>query len=329
MTMLSSATQRREHRLGSVSRTPIAVAVVSWNTRDLLSRCLRSLEPDARLGIAEVWVVDNGSADGSAELVRSEFDWVELIASDENLGFGRAVNLVAERTEADWVAASNADIAVRPGALEALLEAGACDPRAGAVAPRLVLLDGTTQHSAFAFPTITYTFILATGINRVSQALGDRYAIPGQWDKERARRVPWAVAAFLLIRREAWDEVGGFDERQWMYAEDLDLGWRLRDAGWFTRYEPRAVVEHAESAAVRQRFGADLAPHWQRATYGCIARRRGLAHVWIVALINFVGALARAALAPPRTSASRRGHARWSLVHLRVLGGRRKLTSLR
>ena len=306
------------------------MAVVSWNTRDLLARCLRSLEPDARRGVAEVWVVDNASSDGSAAMVREEFDWVRLVASDQNLGFGRAVNLVAARTESDWVAPANADVAVRPGALDALLEAGARDPGAGAVAPRLVLPDGSTQHSAYAFPTIPYTLAIAVAAYNLSASLGDRWAVPAHWDKERARRVPWAVAAFLVVRREAWDAVGGFDERQWMYAEDLDLGWRLRQAGWATRYEPRAVVDHEESAATRQAFGPDLAPHWQLATYGCIARRRGVGHVWAVALINLAGSLLRVGAALVRGDRERaRGLVRWSGVHLRALRGRAALDALR
>jgi N-acetylglucosaminyl-diphospho-decaprenol L-rhamnosyltransferase len=312
-----------------VSPTPIAVAVVSWNTRDLLDRCLRSLAPEAARGVAEVWVVDNASSDASAEMVRERFDWVKLVASAENLGFGRAVNLVAERTSSEWVAAANADIAVRPGALDALLAAGTRDPGAGAIAPRLVLPGGSTQHSVFAFPTIPYLTLLATGAYRLSPALADRFAVPGRWDSGRARRVPWAVGAFLLVRRSAWDAIGGFDDRQWMYAEDLDLGWRLRDAGWACRYEPRAVLDHEESAATTQHFGPELAPHWQRATYGAIARRRGAARTWAAALLNFAGAMLRAAFSPPRTAESRRHWARWALVHLRALRSPGALARLR
>jgi N-acetylglucosaminyl-diphospho-decaprenol L-rhamnosyltransferase len=307
-----------------VSRTPIVVAVVSWNTRELLRRCLVSFDRDASRGVAEVRVVDNASDDGSADMVREEFPWVRLIASSENLGFGRAVNLAAQDSSSDWIAAANADISVRPGALDAMLETGARDSGAAAIAPRLVLPDGSTQHSVFAFPTIPYSLVLATAAYRIIPTLGDRYAIPAYWDEERARRVPWAVGAFLLIRRSAWDAVGGFDERQWMYAEDLDLGWRLRDAGWATRYEPRARVDHEESSATRQLFGPEVAPHWQRATYGVIARRHGAAHAWAVALLNFAGAVARAAFAPPRSRDSRRGWIRWALVHGRAL--RRRAT---
>jgi len=315
---------------------PVTVAVVSWNTRDLLARCLESLAPEVERGRVEAWVVDNASTDGSADLVAERFPWVRLVASRENLGFGRAVNLVARQTSSEWVGIANADIALHPGALDALLEAGRRDPGAGAVAPRLVLPDGSTQHSAFAFPTIPYTFLQAFGLFRALRGVGDRYAVPAYWHKERARRVPWAVAAFLLVRREAWDAVGGFDDRQWMYAEDLDLGWRLREAGWATRYEPRAAVDHEWAASTTQLFGPDVAPAWQRSTYGFLARRRGMARTWTVALINTGGALARwvqvaprSLVDPERYREQRRAHARWARVHLRALRSRERLQSLK
>jgi len=319
-----------------VSGPRVTVIIVSWNTRDLLARCLESFVSEAEGGGVEVWVVDNASTDGSADLVRERFGWARLIASPENLGFGRAVNLVAQQTSSDWLATANADVALRPGALDALLAAGARDQGAGAIAPRLILSDGSTQHSVFGFPTVFYSFLLATAAFRLSATIADRLAFVGHWDMNRARRVPWAVAAFLLIQREAWEEVGGFDERQWMYAEDLDLGWRLREAGWATRYEPRAIVDHESAAATTQLFGPDLPPHWQRSTYGFIARRRGVASVWAVALLNFAGAVARWSWVAPRSLAEpekyaelRRAHARWAVVHLKALRGRSMLDALR
>src|SRR3954447_6661957 len=303
----------------------VTIAIVSWNTRDLLARCLDSLAPEVERGVADVWVVDNASTDGSPDLVRERYDGVHLIASEENLGFGRAINLVARETASEWIATANADIALRDGALDMLLEAGERDPGAGAIAPRLVLPNGQTQHSVFAFPTIFFSLILAVGAFRLSPAVADRLAFPGHWNKERARRVPWAVAAFLLFRRRAWDDAGGFDERQWMYAEDLDLGWRLREAGGATRYEPRAVVDHHHAAATTQLWGEELAPHWQRSTYGFIARRRGTAYARAVAFLNVIGAILRwARLAvrsakEPELTELRKAHARWVLVHAKAL----------
>jgi N-acetylglucosaminyl-diphospho-decaprenol L-rhamnosyltransferase len=285
----------------------VTVAVVSYQTRSHLRECLASLE-----GAGEVWVVDNGSTDGSREMVRAEFGWVRLVEPDANLGYGAGVNLVAERTSSPWLVAANADVALDPGALDALLAAARADPRAGAVAPRLVLPDGSTQHSVFPFPTLGFTAAFALGL---AAPFGDRLCLPGAWDPDRARRVPWAIGAFLLLRREAWEAAGGFDPRQWLFAEDLDLGWRLRQAGWATRYEPRARVRHAEAAATGA-FGGERTDRWMLATYAWLVRRRGAAEARAVAALNVVGALARAGLA--RGGARRASHLRWARLHARA-----------
>jgi GT2 family glycosyltransferase len=315
----------------------VAVAVVSWNTRDLLARCLGSLAEQDGAEL-ETWVVDNASTDGSAGLVRERHPDVHLVASERNLGFGPAVNLVAQRTDAPWLAIANADVAPRPGALRARLDAGTRDPGAGALAPRLVLPDGETQHSVFGFPTLPFTFVFQTGLFHVSRDLSDRLALIGLWDMDRGRRVPWAVGAFLLVRREAWDDAGGFDPGQWMYAEDLDLGWKLRRAGWATRYVPEAVVDHEHGAAADQAFGdADAVnARWQRSTYGWMVRRRGLLRTWATAAMNFLGAAARwlaltplAWVRPVPWKGRRDALGRWALVHLSGLARRRELEKLR
>jgi N-acetylglucosaminyl-diphospho-decaprenol L-rhamnosyltransferase len=266
----------------------VAVAVVSWNTRDLLRDCLRSL---AGQSLAEVWVVDNASQDGSAAMVAQEFPSVRLVASERNLGFGPAVNLVAAQTAAPWIAPANADVQLRPSALRALLDAGERHPRAGILAPRLELPSGETQHSVYAFPTIPFTARFNLGFHR---RVGDRLCLEGFWDPTRERDVDWAIGAFLLVRRAAWDAAGGFDEGQWMYAEDLDLGWRAARAGWSTRYVPSARVLHHASAATTQAWGDERTLRWLRSTYAWMLRRRGLIRTRITAAINVAGAYARA-----------------------------------
>jgi N-acetylglucosaminyl-diphospho-decaprenol L-rhamnosyltransferase len=269
------------------------VAVVSWNTRDLLAQCLGSLHVEVDQGRAAVWVVDNASSDGSAELVRREAPWATLVESDKNLGFGGAVDLVAERTDSPWLAPANADIALEPGALGTLLNA-ATDARTAVVAPRLVLPDGRTQHSVYHFPTVPFTIAFNLGLLGLSRRLGDRFCLEGRWDPDRPRTVDWAVGAFLLVRRSAFDAVGGFDARQWMYAEDLDLGWRLADAGYCTRYEPRAAVRHHQSAATSAAFGEEKMARFMKGTYAVLARRRGAVHARATATVNCLGAAVRA-----------------------------------
>lgn len=269
------------------------VAIVSWNTRDLLRDCLEALRADVESGRAEVWVVDNGSSDGSPALVREEFPWARLVEPGQNLGFGRAVNLVARQTRSRWIAPANADVAPEPGALRALLAAGARHPEASSVAPRLLLPDGSTQHSVFPFPSLRLSLAEQLGVLPLLPGLGERLCLPGRWDPIQAREVSWAVGAFLLVRREAWEAVGGFDETQWMYAEDLDLGWRLSRAGWRCRYEPSAEVRHAQSAAIDQAFGDEKPLRWMEATYRWMARRRGPMVTWAAAAIGWAGMSSR------------------------------------
>ncbi len=273
----------------------VTIAVVSWNTRELLRACLRSLESDQAAGRIAVVVVDNASSDGSAEMAQAEFPWVETIASQRNLGFGPAVNLAAERSSTPWIAPANADIEVTSGAVAALLEAGERDPGAGIVAPRLVLPEGGTQHSVHAFPTLLTSALLALPIARLSPRLADRLCVVGHWDDRRRRRVDWAHGAFLIVRRRAFDATGGFDPDQWMYAEDLDLAWRLRKAGWATRYEPTAAVRHVVSASTAKAWGDERSRRSMAASYAWIARRRGLSVARAVAAINVGGAVSRIA----------------------------------
>jgi GT2 family glycosyltransferase len=309
------------------------VAVVSWNTRELLDRCLASLADDAQAGSIEVWVVDNASGDGSAEMVRERHPWANLIALPENIGYGRAVNLVADRVASPWLVVANADVEVERRAIERLVQTAEADPAAGIVAPRLMLPSGETQHLAWAFPTVRATVAQNLGPRVLPARLADQLALRGAWNPDRPRRIPWAIGAFLLVRRTAWDAVGGFDPGLWMSAEDLDLGWRMRQAGWFTRYEPAAVVHHAESAATRTVWGDELAIQWQRCAYAWMVRRYGRGRTAIVGGLNLLGAAVRLivdlALAGFRPDPRLRGFARWTLVHLYAFAPRRTLDSYR
>jgi GT2 family glycosyltransferase len=312
----------------------VAVAVVSTNLRELLSACLSSLEPDAEAGRAEVWVVDNASTDGSPDMVAERFPWVRLVACAENLGYGRAVNLVAERTRAPWIAPANEDIELRPGALEALLATGGRHPEAAIVAPRLVLPDGSTQHSVHSFPTLGFSLFFNLGLHRVFPRLAERRCVIGYWDESRPREVPWAIATFMIVRREAFEEAGGFASDQFIHSEDLDLGWRLARSGWKARYEPAATVLHVGSAASRKAFGEDLWSRWLAASYSWMAKRRGIPVARAVALVNLGGALARRALYAPlaRLAPRRYGHKlasarEWGRVHRAGLRSRRELLS--
>lgn len=287
----------------------VAVAVVSWNTRELLRRCLESLAGPAAAGLAEVWVVDNDSRDGSAALVAEEFGWARLIATGTNLGYGAAVNVVAARTSTAWIAAANADVELPAGAMETLLAVGEAEPRGGAVAPRLER-DGEAERSVHRFPTLANTALAWSGLSR-------------RVDLSRPGEVDWANGAFLLVRREAFDQIGGFDPGQWLFVEDIDLCWRLAGAGWRVRYEPAVVVRHAGAAATSQ-ASFDRPAREVEALYGWMARRRGWAVTRAFAVLNLAAIGVRlpifAALALLRGAAwrDRLAAARRQLCHHRA-----------
>ena len=279
-----------------MSTPAVTIAVVSWNTRERLAESLDGLRESVDSGLAEVVVVDNDSSDGSADLVRDRFDWARLIESGANLGFGRAVNLGASDSHAEWIGAVNADTAPEPGAVQALLAAGAQDQEAAVLAPRLLLEDGSTQHSVHRFPTVSLALLNGLGARHIPP-LAESLALEGAWNPERPRRVDWAHGAFLLIRRQAFEQVGGFDPGQWMYAEDLDLCWRLEAAGGWTRYVPEAKVRHVLSASTIPAFGEKgRSGRWMAASYAWMSRRRGRTVAISHAVVSIAGPLARAVL---------------------------------
>jgi GT2 family glycosyltransferase len=308
----------------TVSEAPVTVAVVSHDTRELLLRCLASLADDVREGRVRVIIVDTASSDGSAAAARAAAPWAEIVQPGVNLGFGAAVNRAAAMSSSAWLAAANADVELRPGALSALLAAGV-DPRVGAVAPRLELDAGGVQHSVGPLPGVGVALTFALGMHRVLPRLGDRLCLPEAWEPDRPRDVPWAVGAFLMLRRRAFDDVGGFDEREWMYGEDLDLCWRLGTAGYRVRYVPGAVAGHAEAAATSTAFGDERRRRrrFMAATYRVIARRRGATWSRATAAINAAGAagrlvwLAPLALVDPARRTTARDMLDWLIAHLR------------
>lgn len=298
----------------------IAVAVVSWNTRELLGRCLDSLADDAAAGRAHVWVVDNGSTDGSRELVAEGYRWATLVTPPGTVGYGPAVNLVAQRTNAPWLVAANADVWLEPGALERLRACAASDDRVGMVGPRLLLLDGSTQISVRPFPSVVSALLLLTQVMRVSARARRVLRMAGAWEPAPGEAVPWLTGALVLMRRCAFDDVGGFDRAQWLYGEDMDVCWRLGERGWLIRWEPDAIAHHAHSAAASQAFHDDaLLLHIAVAQHLWMLRRRGELATRAAALTGTLDAMLRL-LASVRRGYGSRARSRRARVRTELRG---------
>jgi N-acetylglucosaminyl-diphospho-decaprenol L-rhamnosyltransferase len=225
----------------------VAVVVVSYNTRECLRACLATVVAESP---AEVVVVDNGSADGSVETVRREFPTARVIEDGSNPGYGAASNQGVAACDAPYVLLLNSDTLLRDGTLEALREYMDQHPRAALAGPRLVHADGSAHRSCYAFPSTTFLILEHSPLRRVAgwiPPMRRRYFI--DWSPAEARAVPWVHGAALMLRRSAFEAVGGFDPSFHMYYEEVDLAYRLAAAGWETHFAPVAEVTHVGGAS--------------------------------------------------------------------------------
>ncbi len=234
----------------------VAVVIPSWNTLRHLPRCLRSLHEQAVE--LELLVVDNGSTDGSLDYLEGE--GIPHLALGENTGFAAAVNLGAARTAAPAVLVLNADTALEPGCVGALVDALDSDPILGGVQPRILQLDDGSEGPGDVAAARIYSAgqALTRDGRAIELGMGE---MQEPWSAER-REVFGVCGAACLLRRELFAEPGGYDESYFAFYEDVDLNVRARIAGWRFEYVPEAVVWHVGNASWTAGFdrpGADNA----------------------------------------------------------------------
>lgn len=242
----------------------LGIVIVNWNTRDLLRDCLRSVGASQGDFTWRAVVVDNASSDGSADMVRAEFPDVTLIASAENEGYPRANNRglralgfapgCADEDAPRYALALNPDTVLPPGVLGDMLAYMDADATIGVAGPKLVLPDGSLDLACRrSFPTPQISFYRMVGLSKLfprSRRFG-RYNLT-YLDPDVETEVDSVVGAFMLVRRAAIQQVGLFDETFFMYGEDLDWAFRIKQAGWKVMYNPRVTVTHVKRAASRQ-----------------------------------------------------------------------------
>ncbi|HET7590891.1 MAG TPA: glycosyltransferase family 2 protein [Solirubrobacterales bacterium] len=224
-----------------IDEPEVAVLIPSWNSAELLPSCLRSL---AEQGVElETLVVDNGSGDGTVELLERE--GVAHLALPRNLGFARAMNLGAAQVRARFILALNADTVLEPGAVRTLAAALAAGPELGGVQPRILQLGGEGARD----PEGARLYSAGQALTRDGRAV-ELGAGEEQSPLYRRRREVFGVCgAACLLRRELFDELGGYDERYFSFYEDVDLNVRARIAGWRFEYVPEAIVWHLGNAS--------------------------------------------------------------------------------
>ncbi len=236
-------------------RVSLSVCVASWNVREHLERCLRSVAENSGEE-AETIVVDNASRDGSAEMVAELFPGVRLIANRRNRGFAAAVNQALAVARGRCLLLLNPDTVVRPGAFREMTDFFARRPGAGAAGCRLLEPDGRVQPSVRSFPTFASALERFTILGRLRLLPGVRRRyLREDFDYRSPAEVDQVMGAALFLRREALEEVGFLDERFFLYFEEVDLCRRLKSAGWEIWYNPRAAVVHYGGASFEQAAG--------------------------------------------------------------------------
>jgi N-acetylglucosaminyl-diphospho-decaprenol L-rhamnosyltransferase len=254
------------------SDVPISVVTVTYSPGPALSEFLSSLR-GATTSDLDIVLADNGSTDGSVAAAEAA-GGVRVVDTGGNLGYGRAANLGVRQTSAELVVVANPDIVWEPGSLDALIAAAKRWPTGGAFGPLIHTTDGVIYPSARQLPS------LGRGIG---------HALFGWWwpsnpwtaayrvetEQPRERTAGWLSGSCLLLRRDAFDEVGGFDPGYFMYFEDLDLGDRLGRAGWQNVYVPAAVVTHVGGHATSRNPALMAAEHHRSAWRYLSGRYRG------------------------------------------------------
>jgi GT2 family glycosyltransferase len=240
----------------------LSIVIVNWNAGDLLLRCIQSIIASGPRVSYEIVVVDNASQDESlarlranqAELMLNER--LRIVTNSENRGFGPANNQAFALTTTPFVFLLNPDTEIFPGTVDTLIAAVRSDDRIGACAPKIINPDGSVQISVFHNPPRVWQTVLSNLklYLVLPRRLRGELLLADHWDHNRRRLVPMVSGAAILARREMIDEVGGFDERFQMYAEDNEWCLRITRSGWRLMFEPAAIVMHHGSQSALKRW---------------------------------------------------------------------------
>lgn len=300
-------------------KTPeVTVIIVNYNTRDMTLKAIGTLLENAGDVAMRVVVWDNASHDGSADAIAARFPQVELVRSQDNLGFGLANNAVADTAETDWVLLLNSDTETQPGAIENLLSFARQHPEAGIVGGRTVFADGSLNAtSCFGRMTPWSLFCSTFGLSMIfpDSALFNPEGMGG-WKRDSVRQVDIVTGCLLLMKTSLWKELGGFDKRYFMYGEDNDLCLRARALGYRPMMTPDAQIVHHGGASAVQREekmvqllrgkASIVRDHWKGA-----AKPFGLALLWIWIALRVSASSLKTALSRGPDEANRTWYSIW------------------
>ena len=232
----------------------LSIIILSYNTKEMLHDCLRSVSENTAGMLAEVFVVDSGSTDGSIELVRGRFPWVDFTVTAGFGGFAHANNLALRRAVGRYQLLLNSDTILPPGALAKVIAFMDGHPEVGVVGIKLVKADGSLDLACRrSFPTPEASFYRLSGLGRLfpRSPRFARYSLT-YLDPDQAAEVDSVCGAFMMVRKEAIEQVGLLDEQFYFYGEDLDWAFRLKEKGWKVYYYPQVQALHYKGQTSKQ-----------------------------------------------------------------------------
>ena len=231
-----------------MKKKQLSILIVNWNTKELLRQALDSVAPLKNTLSVEVLVIDNGSSDGSGQMVQEAFPWVRLTQNEQNLGFAKAVNFGLRQVQAPAVLLLNSDAQLLPGTVERLYEVLNSDPTIGMVGAELINEDGTLQNSIDHFPNF-----LTECLNKSLLKLLFPKWYPGKRTGfVKPTEVPSLIGAAIMVRTEAIEQVGLMDEDYFFFMEETDWCYRMQLQGWKRVFVPGARVRHLQGQTAKK-----------------------------------------------------------------------------
>jgi GT2 family glycosyltransferase len=225
-------------------RPDLSVIIVNWNTMSMLRDCLESLLGSGASASLEVFVVDNGSSDGSPDMVAAVFPSVKLIRNDRNMGFAAANNQALRAATGRHLLLLNSDTLVHPGVLDGSVDYMDRNPEVGVMGCRVLNADGTVQATCSQFPTLTNLVLLTTGLFKVPGLSAARRYRMDDWQRDDERDVEVVSGCYLVARREATEAVGLLDEDFFFFGEETDWCRRFLAHGYAVRFAPVGTITH-------------------------------------------------------------------------------------
>lgn len=237
----------------STNNPDLSIIIVNWNTKNLLQKCLESIYKTTRKISYEIFVVDNASSDKSALMVEENFKKVKLIKNKENMGFAKANNQAIKQALGRYILLLNPDTLILNNALNKMVEFLETHPKIGILGPQLLNTNGSLQLSCRTFPTLSSQIIILLKLHHIFPNLSPvKKYFMSDWKHDKAKEVDQVMGACFMVRKKVCDQIGLFDEKYWIWFEEVDFCKRAKNKSWKIYFLPQVKILHHQGQSFKQ-----------------------------------------------------------------------------